>query len=109
MFRSRRSERPAVVAAGSATSAAAAEAVEPRRGSQRANILEALRLAGGTGLTRTEIAQAVDLSENTVRPRVLELVDDGLVAETVREREGRRVLVALPPADRRCDAGGARE
>jgi hypothetical protein len=55
------------------TSAAAAVEALPRSGTQRAKVLEAIREAGLDGLTDQEIAVALGLAENSVRPRRKEL------------------------------------
>jgi hypothetical protein len=55
------------------TSAVAAATALPRSGTQRAGVLEAIRAAGSRGMTDQEIAVALGLAENSVRPRRLEL------------------------------------
>ena len=56
-------------ARGSSTSKAAAKAVEPRMGTQKYNILQDLKQCGATGATDEQIALALDLKGDTVRPR----------------------------------------
>jgi hypothetical protein len=57
------------------TSAAAAGEALPKSGTQRAKVLEAIGEAGLDGLTDQEIAVALGLAENSVRPRRRELSD----------------------------------
>lgn len=66
-------------AKNSETSRRAAIDNYPRQGSQRWRILKALSM---TPLTRYEIQQQTRLDENSVRPRVLELIEGGWVRET---------------------------
>ncbi len=63
-----------VAADAPATSVDAATAALPRSGTQRARVLETIRQAGPAGRTDQEIATALGLAENSVRPRRLELV-----------------------------------
>lgn len=64
----------------SETSVAAAKAVTPeKRGTQRAKILELLSACGP--LTDEEIGERLGLSGDSVRPRRVSLVDDGLVVQ----------------------------
>lgn len=83
----------------SETSRRAALDAYPRQGSQRARILFALQPGIGGAQTREELAIGLGLSENTVRPRVKELIEGGWVKETVWTRKTTRgsdaVLVAL--------------
>jgi hypothetical protein len=84
----------------SATSRAAALANYPRSGSQRHRILEFLEAQGDHGATRQELAQILGLSDDSVRPRVVELVEGGWVRGTDRTRptpmgEQAEVLVAV--------------
>jgi predicted ArsR family transcriptional regulator len=62
-----------------ATARQAAFEVMPRTGTQRREILRELYRAGRHGWTRDEIAERLELSPNTVRPRVKELIDGGWV------------------------------
>jgi hypothetical protein len=62
--------------AGSRTSKKAAEAIEPRRPVQRERVLTFLLSCGAHGCTRPELALGTGLSENSVRPRVLELMEE---------------------------------
>lgn len=93
--------RKAPFVAHSKTSRAAAGHVEPRRGTQAHKILEFLRSRGDTGATREEITHALKLSPDSVRPRIVELVDAGLVKPTSRTRrtlhgEQAEVLIVDP-------------
>ena len=65
-------------APGSATSQAAAAAVAPRAGTQRSEVLAAIRSAGARGYTRHEISGATGLSLQSVCARAKELLDAGL-------------------------------
>jgi hypothetical protein len=69
------------------TQTAAAAAALPRSGTQRAKVLEVIRQAGPAGLTDQEIAVVLGLAENSVRPRRLELADDGLIEDSGERRE----------------------
>jgi hypothetical protein len=70
-------ERPAPAQLHSPTSKAAARSVAPRAGTQRWRVLGVLYRSAP--LTREQIAEKANLSENTVRPRVCELIRDGYV------------------------------
>lgn len=91
-------------AAHGETSRAAALNVTPRTGTQRHRVLQLLVAAGIHGATRDEIAEALGMSPNTVRPRVTELMEGNFVM--VREGvtrpsatgEAAEVLVATPKA-----------
>jgi hypothetical protein len=74
---------------GSATSEAAAVAIEPRSGTLRRMVLEHLRACGAQGATDDEIQHALDMNPSTQRPRRIELVNSGLVKETSRTRRTR--------------------
>lgn len=65
------------------TSRAAALNVTPRTGTQRRKVLDFLVAVGNHGATRDEIAAALHMSPNTVRPRVSELLEGHFIA--VRE------------------------
>ena len=49
----------------------------PRSGTQRMAILERIAAAGQRGMTREEVGRALRMSGDTVRPRMLELVEGG--------------------------------
>lgn len=75
-------------AADSETSRKAALANYPRSGSQRWRILQ--HIAGTVkGATREQIAEALRLSGDTVRPRVLELLEGGWLRVTDRTERTR--------------------
>lgn len=62
-----------------ATSKAAALDVYPRSGTQRRLVLLYIYREGDLGATRDEVALELDMSPNTVRPRIKELIDAGWV------------------------------
>jgi hypothetical protein len=76
---------------GRATSKAAALAAEPRSGSRRRAVLDAVlavaRDPRTVGLTDVEIQRATGISPNSARPRRVELVDGGWLADSGRTRE----------------------
>ena len=81
--------------AHSATSRAAAEAIEPQAGNLRQDVLEALRLCPG-GLTDQEIQDALSMPAHTECPRRIELVRAGLVVdsgEVRKTKSGRNAVV----------------
>jgi hypothetical protein len=73
----------------SETSEAAAVAIEPRRGTLQWKVHRFVRSRGHQGATRQEIADLLGIAENTVRPRITELIALGLVRKTDRTRETR--------------------
>jgi hypothetical protein len=90
---------------GSATSEAAARRIEPTRLSKRELVYAYILSRGDAGATRPEIAEALNMSENTVRPRVCELMnahDDERniarvkAAPTGATRRGCAILFAAP-------------
>lgn len=62
-----------------ATSKTAAIDVFPRSGTQRWKVFATITYVGDHGATRDEIAIYLGMSQNTVRPRVKELIDGGWV------------------------------
>lgn len=71
------------------TSLKAAAAVYPRTGTQRRRVMDAIADAtrrGHGGATDPEIQRHLDMSPNTERPRRLELVEQGFVADSGRVR-----------------------
>lgn len=58
----------------------------PRQGSQRWRVLEALELRRERGGTRDELAEELSLPPNSVRPRLVELMQGGWVTGTDRTR-----------------------
>lgn len=67
------------------TSRVAAEQAAPRTGTQRRRVLAAIQLRGP--VTREHIAEWTQLPDNSVRPRVRELLAAGLIA-VVPHRHG---------------------
>lgn len=61
---------------GSATSKAAADTIKAMRKSKREQVYLFILSQGYYGATRKEIAAALSMSENTVRPRVIELSEE---------------------------------
>jgi hypothetical protein len=82
-----------------ATAKAAALAAEPRSGTNRRAVLEAVaavaRDVRTVGLTDVEIQRATGLNPNSARPRRVELVDGGWLADSgvTREHHGREHTV----------------
>lgn len=70
--------------AKSETSRKASLDAYPRQGSQRRRLITALAYHGAS--TREELAGHTSLSENSVRPRVRELIDGGWIEETDHTR-----------------------
>lgn len=81
---------------GSATSEAAAAAIEPVAGTLRAKVLDAIRASREIGMTDEEIGVALGMPGNTVRPRRRELENAGSIVpsiDTRPTRSGRRAVV----------------
>jgi hypothetical protein len=83
------------------TSRAAAHAARGSAKAQRLLVLGALRNAGDAGLTREDLQYLLDLPGDSVRPRVWQLLQQGLIAVSDRQRatfSGRiaEVLVSTP-------------
>lgn len=79
----------------SATSVAAAQAIEPTAGTLRAEVLKYLR-SRSDGATDEEIQQALAMPQNTERPRRIELCRLHLVADSGMTRptaSGRQAVV----------------
>lgn len=84
------------------TSREAAEAMEGRADTVRAEVLEALKTRP---MTADEVAQALRESVLTVRPRVTELFQEGRIGRTGERRKNRsgrdahvfRAIAAPPP------------
>ena len=76
--------------AARSTSAAAADSVEPRMGTQRLRILDAIyavsRDPALVGLTDVELAASTGIRPNSLRPRRGELVDGGWLEDSGRTR-----------------------
>lgn len=86
------------------TSVNAAAAALPRSGTQRRRVLDAIVAAaanGRHGACDVELSRHLQLGLNSVRPRRLELVEAGLVADTGRTRvhDGREHVVWGPGPD----------
>ena len=97
----------------SATSKAAAKEIAPVAGTQRAMILDAIRLYGDYGLTDLGIREYCALSGDTVRPRRGELLKAGLIRDSGKTRKtasGRDAVVWVA-ASARCyfDEQGERD
>jgi hypothetical protein len=68
------------------TQVQAAAASLPRSGTQRARVLMAIQRAGRIGKTDEELAAFLRMDGNSVRPRRLELVEQGLVVDSSERR-----------------------
>lgn len=75
------------------TSREAAEAVEPRTGTQRRRVYDLIRETGGC--TDIDCQRVLGLDGNTERPRRVELVEAGLVRDSGERRRvnGRRMII----------------
>ncbi len=71
---------------GTATSKAAAKAIEPHINEQHRLLLGYYRFYGRDGVTDQEMSEATKLDGSTVRPRRIELVDKGFVIDSGRTR-----------------------
>lgn len=91
----------------SETSRRAAISTYPRAGSQRARVLDRL-LAVDRGLSREQLAAKLGMGENSVRPRVRELIEGGfvevLVGETRRTAQGLKAEVLVASSLARAQA-----
>lgn len=67
----------------------------PRAGTQKARILDAISSTEDYGCLREDLERPLGLSGNTIRPRVAELIEAGLVEETERQRRTRSGSMAL--------------
>lgn len=65
----------------------AAEAMEPRAGTKRAQVLDFLRSCGPRGATDEEMQRRIPMVNNTQRPRRIELVAARLVKDSGRTRK----------------------
>jgi hypothetical protein len=77
------------------TSKRAASKVEPRSGTQRFRVLEAIRRAKGNGLTDDEIEQLTGLAHQTASARRNELAEGGFIVETTKRRKTRNDKLAI--------------
>jgi len=85
----------------SETSREAAEHIEPVAGTLRAQVRRFIERRGAWGATRDEICASLNLTIQSVTPRVNELLRDGHVIEPGQRRmtrAGRRaeVVIAVP-------------
>jgi predicted ArsR family transcriptional regulator len=81
---------------GTATSAAAAESMRSSAATIAQRIHDFLLTRGEAGATADQIEQALGLSGNTVRPRLVEMREDGRVVDSRlirRTRAGRAAKV----------------
>lgn len=65
----------------SVTSQEAALFIEPYRATARAKVFLAIIRAGQNGITDEEISELLKMSQNTARPRRIELFEAGLIEE----------------------------
>ena len=79
----------------SATSMAAAAAIEPKAGTLRAAVLTFVRNRGRLGATDEEIQLALHMNGSTERPRRVELQNAGLVIDSTRIRKTRAGRIAV--------------
>lgn len=80
----------------SATSLAAAEAIQPKLNSLQWHVLHQIKLTKLYGATDEEVCGTTGLSGNTVRPRRIELLRKGLIRDSGRTRataSGRQAVV----------------
>lgn len=80
--------KPALSVAGSATSEAAAQSIEPSRGRIQMLVYTALKFASN-GLTAEELETVTGLSGNTIRPRLVELREENRIADSGTTRKTR--------------------
>jgi len=80
---------------GSPTSVAAAEAIRPHLGAAQKVVLDFIRSKGEHGATDEEIADGLCMSPSTSRPRRIELVAKGLVADSGKTRETKALRHAV--------------
>lgn len=89
--------RPGTVAHNhTATSIAAADSIRESVSQLQAKVLSELKRRGDYGATRDELSLALSMLGNTLRPRVKELLDKGLIVETNERRQtasGRMAVV----------------
>ncbi len=85
---------PAPYQRHSATSKAAARAVEPRTGTDRARVLAYIRSQGTQGATDDEVQAYLGMDGSTQRPRRVSLACDGFIVRTSAQRETRKGSLA---------------
>lgn len=77
-----------------------AAATIPRTGTLRRRVYDAIRAAAGEGLTDAELQRELDMGGNTERPRRVELIGAGLIADSGRRRyEGGRPMIVWVCSD----------
>lgn len=84
---------------GTATSNAAAESMRGKTGQIRQQILDLIVSRRWVGVTADQIEQETEIGGNTVRPRLVELRELGLIKDSghVRKtRSGRSAVVWVP-------------
>lgn len=89
-------EPTAPYAPNSSTSRAAAEAIRDHINRLQSGILTAFLAAGEEGFTTEEACSATFIAGNTMRPRLIELREKGLIVASGAERKtrsGRRATV----------------
>lgn len=84
------------------TSQEAADAIEPHADTLRGKALAAIRAAGPDGLTADEVADCLDRSVLSIRPRISELLEVGLIERNGHRRKNKSGLFA--DAYRLCEA-----
>jgi hypothetical protein len=93
------------------TSREAAEQIRPQAANLRESVLRAMLKTPGEGATAEEIEELTGLAGNTVRPRLIELVERGQIAKTDRKRATRSgrnaVIYVVTSAGRGLLAGRA--
>lgn len=88
------------------TERAAARAVAPRSGTQRARVYAAVAAAGAAGMTDWQIADTAGVLRSAVCARRNELVRDGFVMDSSRRRVERTGSKAIVWIARRKDTEG---
>ena len=80
----------------SETSISAAVAIEPKAGTLRARVLNALRIRKHHGATDEELQTWLEMNPSTQRPRRVELLESGLIKDsgtTRQTKSGRSAVV----------------
>lgn len=72
---------------GTRTSVDAAHAIKPHVAAQRSRVAVCIASAGALGRTAQEIESMLSLSGNTVRPRICELREHGVIRDNGRTRK----------------------
>ena len=79
---------------GTETSKAAARRIAPHVSAMRAQVYDAICMAGPAGSTRSDIANAAGIKKDTVNARVSELLTRGLVKQ-IGKRDGEGLLYPM--------------